>query len=229
MASQRETQLLAVARELILEEGMVSFKFVEIAKRAEISRATLYKHFSGKEDVLVSLFVQDANTTREMLINIQNDASLNDQEKLITALLAPVSISMEQKNRLGTAFLSANPGIYLFATQERQDELMAITNQLRQVNTQLWMGPVQRGALKATPEQLQSVMSSLYPYQRGCVIIPQSVMTLGNQISRSLNEVYDNLLAYTQPLDWQPGHQEVRYEKVLKAIGKYEQQSMIAC
>lgn len=226
---ERELQLLEVARELILESGMVSFKFTDIAKRAEVSRATLYKHFSGKEDVLVTLFVHDANNTRQMLVEIQDYQLLNDREKLIAALLAPVSISSGIKNRLGITFLSANPGIYLFAGENQQEELERIIEQLRNIHTQFWMTPIKNGTLVATQEQLVKVMAAVYPYQRGCVLIPQSIMTLGNQITRSLYDVYENLMQYTDKLEWHEDHKTVEYDKVLKTIGKFERESMIAC
>ncbi|MBE7213775.1 TetR/AcrR family transcriptional regulator [Shewanella benthica] len=226
---ERESRLLEVARELILEAGMVSFKFTDIAKGAEVSRATLYKHFSGKEDVLVSLFVSDAGNTRQMLVDIQDHEPLNDREKLITALLAPVSISSGTKNCLGITFLSANPGIYLFAGESRQEELERIIEQLRNIHMEFWMTPMRKGTLIATQDQLIKVMAAVYPYQRGCVLIPQSIMTLGNQIKRSLFDVYENLMLYTDKLEWHDDHKSVEYDKVLKAIGKFERESMIAC
>jgi len=226
---ERESRLLEVARELILEDGMVSFKFADIAKRAEISRATLYKHFSGKEDVLVSLFVHDANNTRQMLVDIQDYEPLNDREKLITALLAPISISSGTKNRLGITFLSANPGIYLFAGESQQEELERVTEQLRNIHIQFWMAPMSKGTLITTKEKLTKVMAAVYPYQRGCVLIPQSIMTIGNHINRSLFDVFENLMFYTDMLEWHEDHKSVEYDKVLKTIGKFERESMIAC
>ncbi|MEC4726819.1 TetR/AcrR family transcriptional regulator [Shewanella sp. D64] len=226
---ERESLLLEVARELILESGMVSFTFTDIAKRAEVSRATLYKYFSGKEDVLVSLFVRDANNTRQMLLDIQDYEPLNDREKLITALLAPVSISSDSKNRLGITFLSANPGIYLFAGKSQQEELERLIEQLKNIHTQFWMTPMKKGTLITTQEQLVKVMAAVYPYQRGCVLIPQSIMTLGNHINRSLFDVYENLMLYTDKLEWHEDHKTVEYDKVLKAIGKFERDCMIAC
>ncbi|USD37715.1 TetR/AcrR family transcriptional regulator [Ferrimonas sp. SCSIO 43195] len=226
---EREAQLLEVARELILEEGMVSFSFVEIAKRAGISRATLYKHFSGKEDVLVGLFIKDANSTRDMMVDIQNDPVLNDREKLITALLTPVSIAMGQRNLLGITFLSANPGIYSYATESRRQDLEQLMALLRQVSMQFWFAPIASGTLKASKEQVLPVMASVYPYQRGCVMITQNVMSFDNQIGRSLKEVFDNLVSSTEEIGWIEEHHAVSYEKILKSVGKYERESMIAC
>ncbi|WP_028769301.1 TetR/AcrR family transcriptional regulator [Shewanella fidelis] len=228
MRQDREAKLLDIARELILEDGMVSFKFTDIAKRAEISRATLYKYFSGKEDVLVSLFVHDAGNTRQMLVDILNYEQLNDREKLLTAMLAPVSISSSTKNTLGIAFLSANPGIYSFAGEKQQQQLEQILEQLRVIHTQFWMMPVKNGSLIAEKEQITQVMAAVYPYQRGCVLIPQSIMNIGGQIRRPLYDVYENLIKYTDNLQWQSGHIDTDYEKILKAIGKFERNCMIA-
>ncbi|QFU24797.1 TetR/AcrR family transcriptional regulator [Shewanella eurypsychrophilus] len=214
----RESQLLEVARELILEDGMVSFKFADIGKRAKVSRATLYKHFSGKEDVLARLFIRDAVNTRQMLIDIQDHECLNDREKLVTALLAPIYISSGTKNRLGIAFLTANPAICLFEGGSQQSEHEQVIEQLRNIHIQFWMIPMRKGNLIATQEQVFRAMGIVYPYQRGCVLLPKKIITLGNYINRSLLDVYENMMLFTDMLKWRKDHESVDYDKLLKVI-----------
>lgn len=225
---ERESLLLEVARELILESGMVSFTFTDIAKRAEVSRATLYKYFSGKEDVLVSLFVRDANNTRQMLLDIQADTILNNREKILLSLLAPVAGSMEAMNRSGTLLLSANPGIFMFASEAHQTRLEQIVAQIREIVLEFWVIPFKQGHMRVTQAQLEEVMASTFPYQRGCVIIPQNVMTAGKYIHYPLRKVFENLLKLTEALNWCEEHANVDYEKTLIGIGRHKRNEMIA-
>ncbi|RTR29298.1 TetR/AcrR family transcriptional regulator [Shewanella atlantica] len=225
---ERESRLLEVARELILEHGMMSFKFTDIAKRAEVSRATLYKYFSGKEDVLVSLFVSDAGNTLQMLLDIQADKTLNDREKILLSLLAPVASSMEALNRSGTLLLSANPGIFMFAGEAHQAKLEQIVAQIRGIVLEFWVIPFKQGHMRVTQEQFEEVMASTFPYQRGCVTIPQNVMTVGKQINYPLKKVFENLLKLTEALDWCEAHANVDYEKTLIGIGRHKRNEMIA-
>ncbi|WP_233258846.1 TetR/AcrR family transcriptional regulator [Shewanella sp. YLB-09] len=225
----REALLLDIAKELILEDGAMSFKFVEIAKRAGVSRATLYNHFSGKEDVVVSLFVRDAGQTRQMLLDIQADETLNDREKLVLSLLAPVAGSMETQNRSGTTLLSANPGIFMFASEAQQARLELIVTQIRGIVLEFWIAPFKQGHIEVTQDEMEEVMASVFPYQRGCVIIPQNVMTAGKHINYTLRKVFENLLKLTEALNWCEEHASVDYEKTLIAIGRHKKAGMIAC
>ncbi|MDR8525477.1 TetR/AcrR family transcriptional regulator [Shewanella fidelis] len=225
----REVKLLDIARELILEHGMVSFKFTDITKRAEVSRATLYKYFSGKEDVLVSLFVHDAGITKQMLLDIQLDPTLNNREKILLSLLAPVASSMETLNRSGTLLLSANPGIFMYASDKQKARLEQIVSEIRQITLEFWLTPFKQGHMEVTQEQLEEVMALTFPYQRGCIVIPQSVMTVGKHIHYPLRKVFENLLKSTEALNWCEEHANVDYEKVLIGIGRHKKEGMIAC
>ncbi len=225
----REALLLDIAKELILEDGVMSFKFVDIAKRAGVSRATLYNHFSGKEDVVVSLFVRDAGETKKMLLQIQADDNLNDREKLVLSQLAPVAGSMETQNRFGTTLLSANPGIFMFASEAQQARLELIVTQIRSIILDFWLTPFKQGHMKVSQAELEEIMASVFPYQRGCVIIPQNVMTAGKHINYTLRKVYDNLVKSTDSLNWVDVHTNIDYEKTLIAIGKHKIEGMIAC
>ncbi|ABV89176.1 TetR/AcrR family transcriptional regulator [Shewanella pealeana] len=225
----REVKLLDIARELILEYGMVSFKFTDIAKRAEVSRATLYKYFSGKEDVLVSLFVHDAENTKQMLVDIQADLTLNNREKILLSLLAPVASSMETLNRSGTLLLSANPGIFMYASDKQQARLEQIVSEIRQITLEFWLVPFNQGHMGVAQELLEEAMALTFPYQRGCIVIPQSVMNVGKHIHYPLRRVFENLLKSTESLNWCEKHADVDYEKVLIGIGRHKKEGMIAC
>lgn len=55
-------ELLNVAEALVEEHGVVSFRFAQIAKDANCSNHTLYKHFRSREDVLVCLFLRNCTS-----------------------------------------------------------------------------------------------------------------------------------------------------------------------
>lgn len=51
-------QLLDIALRLFVERGYVGVRVEDIAKAAGISRATFYKHFSEREEILAELFAR---------------------------------------------------------------------------------------------------------------------------------------------------------------------------
>lgn len=59
----REAQILAVAREQILEGGYLGLNMDRIAGQIEYSKGTIYQHFRNKEEILLAL-VNDALDTR---------------------------------------------------------------------------------------------------------------------------------------------------------------------
>ena len=51
----KETQILAAARSLFLERGFAGASTDAIAKEANVSKETLYRYFSGKEELLAEV------------------------------------------------------------------------------------------------------------------------------------------------------------------------------
>ena len=58
----RCNQILDAAERLIESQGIVSFKFSQLAHEVGCSTGTLYKFFERKEDVLVCLFLRSATS-----------------------------------------------------------------------------------------------------------------------------------------------------------------------
>jgi AcrR family transcriptional regulator len=54
--SRAPNLLLDTAHRLFVEEGYIAIRVEDIAKAAGISRATFYKHFSEREEILAELF-----------------------------------------------------------------------------------------------------------------------------------------------------------------------------
>ncbi|QFU24704.1 TetR/AcrR family transcriptional regulator [Shewanella eurypsychrophilus] len=84
--SSRCNQLLDIAEELISNQGVVSFRFAQIAKGASCSTNTLYKYFESKEDVLACLFLRNTISS-QIPIFISENPSLNIQQKSVLAIL----------------------------------------------------------------------------------------------------------------------------------------------
>jgi AcrR family transcriptional regulator len=59
---ERKTLIIRCAKECILEKGMEGVSMGEIAARAELSKATLYLYFSGKEEIFAEIL--NANGSR---------------------------------------------------------------------------------------------------------------------------------------------------------------------
>src|ERR1700687_1334032 len=56
---ERETLILQVAEEVLMEKGYYDTSIDEIAARVGIAKGTVYLHFSSKEDLVATIYVRD--------------------------------------------------------------------------------------------------------------------------------------------------------------------------
>ena len=59
---ERHRLILEKAKELILEQGVISFTMQDIAKACELSKATLYLYFKSKDAILMEILEDAAST-----------------------------------------------------------------------------------------------------------------------------------------------------------------------
>ena len=63
----REELVLEVARSLFLKRGYHGLTMARIAKAADCSKATVYHHFSCKEEIIIALTVRSTNIQHELI------------------------------------------------------------------------------------------------------------------------------------------------------------------
>ena len=59
---EREELIIQAAEEVLLEKGYYETSMDEIAARVGIAKGTIYKHFPGKEDLVLGIFKRDMKT-----------------------------------------------------------------------------------------------------------------------------------------------------------------------
>ncbi|QDV72790.1 TetR/AcrR family transcriptional regulator [Botrimarina mediterranea] len=79
----REAQILAVARDQILEGGYLGLNMDRIAAQIEYSKGTIYQHFRNKEEILLAL-VNDALDTRQRMFKVAAAIQAPDRVRLAT-------------------------------------------------------------------------------------------------------------------------------------------------
>lgn len=67
MASETQSLILQAARELFTRQGYTATAMHEIAEAAGIGKATIYHHFRGKEEILLSLVETSLDELHEAL------------------------------------------------------------------------------------------------------------------------------------------------------------------
>jgi AcrR family transcriptional regulator len=102
--------ILRAARELFLERGIDGMSMERVAKRAGVSKVTVYRRWSSKEDLLL----QAMNSLRQEFLpdswmpeNMDDPAAIFAKDRIKEALPAEVEMFMRPEFRVGFAQLLA--------------------------------------------------------------------------------------------------------------------------
>ncbi|MCX8160951.1 MAG: TetR/AcrR family transcriptional regulator [Candidatus Saccharicenans sp.] len=95
-AEYKRLMLLAAER-VILRRGFRSATMDEIAREANFSKATLYKYFDNKGQILLEIILQYIDEIKERLKEIQQSA-LSPDEKLKQMILSVLDIQTRKEN-----------------------------------------------------------------------------------------------------------------------------------
>jgi AcrR family transcriptional regulator len=76
-AKARRAQLLAVAREVFVEDGYHGAAMEQIATRAGVTKPVLYQHFESKKELYLALLEEDMSSLREGVTSAIDGAKAN--------------------------------------------------------------------------------------------------------------------------------------------------------
>lgn len=65
---QREQDVLRIARDLLLERGYHGLTMARVAEAADCSKATIYQHFSCKEEIIIALATESVEIQRDLVV-----------------------------------------------------------------------------------------------------------------------------------------------------------------
>ena len=124
-ASPLRSRIVSESRELFLRLGYVPVTTGEIARKLGISKATLYKHFASKDDILKAVV---ATIEAEMLAGVEAivaDASLDFLEKLVR-LVTHIGNWLSRLGRVLAGDLRRNaPEVWAQIDRFRREKIMA--------------------------------------------------------------------------------------------------------
>lgn len=76
-AQARRAQLLAVAREVFVEDGYHGAAMEQIATRAGVTKPVLYQHFESKKELYLALLEEDISSLRDAILSAIDGARSN--------------------------------------------------------------------------------------------------------------------------------------------------------
>ena len=139
--------------ELITEQGFESITVGDIAERAMINRATFYRHYQDKYDLVANIFEAAANHLMENMKPTSKDTGWSKMESMLEMWIQLFE-HVAENARLYRAMLGKN-GSSWFAARMREHTIKLTLERLRQYEHQA--EPKQQQIEPAMPQEL-SVM-----------------------------------------------------------------------
>ncbi|KAA0933733.1 TetR/AcrR family transcriptional regulator [Streptomyces apricus] len=137
--SEARTRLLNTATRIFYTEGIHSVGIDRIVAEAQVTRATLYRHFASKEDLILAYLAQADQAIRGQVAAAQaSSSSPNDQ---VRAVARSITDGIQSTGFRGCAFLNAaaeysDPAhpIHQTVLAHRQWFLTTVTDMLAQTS-----------------------------------------------------------------------------------------------
>ena len=103
--SEARTRLLTTASRLFYTEGLRAVGIDRVIAEAQVTRATLYRHFPSKDDLLVAYLSQIDERIRERVAAAR--AASDDPDVVIRRIAEDIADEIRGKGFRGCAFLNA--------------------------------------------------------------------------------------------------------------------------
>ncbi len=115
---QRELQLLALAQQILHQEGFAGLTMDRLAALSDVSKGTLYNHFGNKEDVLTALSVA---SLQRLSVQFQQAATFagNSRERALALHHAYSEFSATEPTLFLCLLSAATPGVTEKSSAER--------------------------------------------------------------------------------------------------------------
>ncbi|MFF3026680.1 TetR/AcrR family transcriptional regulator [Microbacterium sp. NPDC057944] len=103
--SPARTRLIDAATHLFYEEGIHAVGVDRIIDEAQVTRATLYKQFGGKENLVLAYLRNEDELLRAMFADA--GAAVSDPDELLEAVIAGIAADIRDRHTRGCPFINA--------------------------------------------------------------------------------------------------------------------------
>lgn len=143
---QREQRLLQLAQQVLQQDGFAGFTMDRLTALSDVSKGTLYNHFSSKEDVLTALSV---DSLQRLLQQFRQAIKFNghSRERALALHYAYHTFSAAEPTLFLCLLSAATPGIIEKSSAERLAQRQLLEMQLLQLCQQVLTEALQDGSL----------------------------------------------------------------------------------
>jgi AcrR family transcriptional regulator len=103
--SEPRERLLRTASDLFYREGIHSVGVDRLVGAADVTRATFYRHFPGKEDLVEAYLESEDAYIRGMFAGV---ADIDDPKQRLEALIGGLAVDIQSRHTRGCPFINAS-------------------------------------------------------------------------------------------------------------------------
>lgn len=173
----RREAILDAARELLLDKGFRGTTTKEIAKRSELSEATLFFYFNNKDEIIVSLLFESIQFWREGLEKLTT-AKLSDDKKLDQIWQFYEKVNEAHPEYFYISAYLAQPNALVGVSEDVRDEVVKMSG----INFQLVSDLLEEVTGRSDGPHLADTLWAIY---LGLMILRDSRINLGYEKVRT--------------------------------------------
>ena len=192
-ADLRRDQLLQIAKDIILDEGIESLRHATVAKRAGVTRAVIYRYFPKQSDFFVAITGEFTQAIDQAMSKVEQDqavaSSVTDN---LDAAMRLFEVIFDINERLGLA------SSVLMAVPEISPELSDCLADQYQEFYRPWVGRVMAVGLSEVDAHLvaqigRTTTTEMYKaYRAGDLSKKQAVSRVNTTICSLVNTYLEN-------------------------------------
>ena len=116
---EREQQILARARKILVEEGYQALSMDRLAAEMEYAKGTIYNHFPNKEEIVAALAIESMDLRRKMFESAAT-VSPKSRERMMAIGLACDTYAMEYASHFAVEQMLRDAVIWEKSSEKRQ-------------------------------------------------------------------------------------------------------------
>jgi len=209
----RESLIVETADDLLMDRGYLGLNLDELADRVEYSKATLYHHFTSKEDVVLGV-VTHHFAIRHDYFGRANQYDGLSRERMFAFGIADRLLSRQFPHAFPLVQLVRQPSIWSKCSEQRQQTYFQSAGQCFELALAVAKGAVKSGDFDpgaASPEQIVWGLISL---GKGAHLIAEEALfrEAGVDEVEPLHFLFDNYHRFLDGAGWRPFSSDHDYE-----------------
>lgn len=200
----REELILAEADEMLAQQGYLGLNLDHLAARIEYAKATIYNHFTSKEDLIVAITVRH-NDERARLFARALVFPGNTRERLCCMGAADEILITSKPHSFSLLQLAQTRSIWDKATAHTQEAFGEATQRIVEPMIEIIRQARATGELTATTVPDEQIVSGLIALSKGTFLLASEARVCDREdLLRAEEHLFANYNAYLDGLGWSP-------------------------